>query len=100
MATLLCSILIVWLSEIALPIWLNYDTWFMLLVSSLQKCSESRILSRSSSYSGFSKALGTRHAGSESNECNSIDAVFEVDEAAKMAGNISDDSGTGANHED
>ena len=60
----------------------------------------SRILSRSSSYSGFSKALGTRHAGSESNECNRIDAVFEVDEATKMASDISDDSGTGSNHED
>ena len=51
----------------------------------------SRILSRSSSYSGFSKALGTRHAGSESNECNRIDAVFEVDEATKMTSDISDD---------
>ena len=60
----------------------------------------SRILSRSSSYSGFSKALGTRHAGSESNECNRIDAVFEIDEAAKMAGDISDDGSVGADESD
>jgi hypothetical protein len=34
----------------------------------------------------------TRHTGSKGNKCNSIDAVFEVDEATKMASDISDDS--------
>ena len=37
------------------------------------------------------ETLGTRHAGSKGNKCNGIDAVFEVDKAAKMAGDISDD---------
>ena len=45
-------------------------------------------------------SICTGHTGSESNKCNRIDAVFEVDEAAKVASDISDDSGTGANHED
>ena len=33
----------------------------------------------------------TRDTGSKGNECNSIDAVFEVDEATKMTSDISDD---------
>merc|ERR1719472_639248 len=43
---------------------------------------------------------GIRHAGSKGNKCNGIDAVFEVDKAAKMAGDISDDGSTGADHKD
>jgi hypothetical protein len=35
--------------------------------------------------------LGTRHAGSQSNKCDGIDAVLQVDEAAKMASNITND---------
>ena len=46
------------------------------------------------------ETLGTRHAGSKSNKCDGIDAVFEVDKAAKVASNISDDCSTGADHED
>jgi len=46
------------------------------------------------------ETLGTRHAGSKGNKCNGIDAIFEVDEAAKMASDISDDCSTGADHED
>ena len=45
-------------------------------------------------------SLGTRHAGSKSNKCNGIDAVFQVDEAAKMAGYISDDGCVGPNEGD
>ena len=40
-------------------------------------------------------SLGTRHAGSKSNKCNGIDAVFEIDEAAKMSSNIPNDGSTG-----
>ena len=47
-----------------------------------------------------SETLGTRHAGSKGNKCNGIDAVFEVDEAAKVAGDISNDSSAGTDHED
>merc|ERR1719239_1769619 len=38
---------------------------------------------------------GIRNASSESNKCNGIDSVFEIDEAAKVAGNISNDSSAG-----
>ena len=36
-------------------------------------------------------SICTGHTGSESNKCNRIDAVFEVDEATKMTSDISDD---------
>lgn len=39
---------------------------------------------------------GVRDAGAKSNKCNGINAVFEVDEAAKMASNITNDSSAGA----
>ena len=38
--------------------------------------------------------FGTRNASSESNKCNGIDSVFEIDEAAKMSSNIANDGGT------
>ena len=38
----------------------------------------------------------TRDAGAKSNKSNGINAVFEVDEAAEMAGNITNDSSAGA----
>jgi hypothetical protein len=38
---------------------------------------------------------GTRHTGSQGDKCNRIDAVFEVDEAAEMSSNISNDGSTG-----
>merc|ERR1719239_1922742 len=37
---------------------------------------------------------GIRNASSESNKCNGIDSVFEIDEAAKMSSNIANDGGT------
>ena len=40
----------------------------------------------------------TRHWGSEGYKCNSINRVLQEDEAAEMAGNISDQGGTGTNH--
>ena len=40
----------------------------------------------------------TRHWGSEGYKCNSINRVLQEDEAAEMAGNISDQSGTATNH--
>merc|ERR1711887_515160 len=43
---------------------------------------------------------GIRHAGSEGNKCDGIDSIFEVDEATKMAGDISNNSGAGANEGD
>ena len=46
------------------------------------------------------ETLGTRHTGPKGNKCNSIDAIFEVDKAAKMTSDISDDGGAGTNHED
>ena len=45
-------------------------------------------------------SICTGHTGSESNKCNRIDAVFEVDEATKMAGNVSDHSSAGPDEED
>ena len=42
----------------------------------------------------------TRYTGSQSDKCNCIDAVFEVDEATKVAGNISDDCSAGPDEED
>ena len=42
--------------------------------------------------------VDTRHAGSECNKGNCVDTIFEVDEAAKMASDISDerrDTGNG-----
>ena len=46
------------------------------------------------------ETLATRHAGSKGNKCDGIDSIFEVDKAAKMAGDISDDGSTGADHKD
>ena len=44
---------------------------------------------------GVLETLGTRHAGAESNKCDGIDSVFEIDEAAEMRGNVSNDGSTG-----
>ena len=44
--------------------------------------------------------LWTGNAGSKSDEGNRVHSVLEVDEAAKMSGDISDDGGAGADHED
>jgi len=44
--------------------------------------------------------LRTGNAGSESDEGNRVHSVLEVDEAAKMSGDISDDSGAAADRED
>ena len=44
--------------------------------------------------------LQTGNAGSKSDEGNRVHSVLEVDEAAKMSGDISDDGGAGADHED
>ena len=48
----------------------------------------------------FDGQFGTRHAGSQGNKCNGIDSIFEVDKAAKMAGDISNDSGANADTSD
>ena len=48
----------------------------------------------------FDGQFGTRHAGSQGNKCNGIDSIFEVDEAAKVAGNISNDSSAGTDEGD
>jgi len=37
--------------------------------------------------------ISTRYAGAKGNKCNCVDAVLEVDEAAEMAGDITDDGG-------
>ena len=37
--------------------------------------------------------LQTRNWGAQSHEGNGVDAVLEVNEAAEMAGNVSDDGG-------
>ena len=42
----------------------------------------------------------TRNTGAQSDKCNCINAVFEVDEATKVAGNISDDGSAGPDEED
>ena len=42
----------------------------------------------------------TRHGGSQGDEGDGVDAVLEVNEAAEMAGNVSDDSGTHAHSSD
>ena len=39
----------------------------------------------------------TRYAGAEGDEGNSIDTIFKVDEAAEMAGNITDNCRAQAN---
>ena len=39
----------------------------------------------------------TRYAGAEGDEGNSIDTIFKVDEAAEMAGNITNDCRTQSN---
>ena len=55
-------------------------------------------------YSGVVEQLegqfGTRHAGSEGNKCNGIDSIFKVDEATKMASDISNDGSAAANEGD
>jgi len=51
-------------------------------------------------YSFDSDQVRTRHAGSKSNERNCVDSVFEVDETAKMAGNIANYCSVAANEED
>ena len=47
-----------------------------------------------------SDQVRTRHAGSQSNERNCVDSVFEVDETAKMAGDIANYCSVAANEED
>ena len=42
----------------------------------------------------------TRHAGAKSHKGNCVDTILEVDEAAEMAGDISDDCGVATNEED
>ena len=42
----------------------------------------------------------TRYAGAEGHEGDGVDAVLEVNEAAEMAGHVSDDSGTHAHSSD
>ena len=49
---------------------------------------------------GVLETLGTRHAGAESNKCDGIDSVFEIDEAAEVSGNIADDGSARSDHED
>ena len=75
----------------------------MVLASSLPRFT-SRIpgfyLSRFLSIMLVCETLATRHAGSKGNKCDGIDSIFEVDKAAKMAGDISDDGSTGADHKD
>ena len=44
-----------------------------------------------------SKYFDTRYTGSESNKCNGVDTVLEIDEAAKMTGNITNDGSAAAN---
>ena len=44
--------------------------------------------------------LRTGNTGSERDEGNRVHSVLEVDKAAKMSGDISDDSSTGADRED
>ena len=41
------------------------------------------------------KKFCTRNASSKGNKCNGIDAVFEIDEAAEMSSDISNDGSTG-----
>ena len=49
---------------------------------------------------GVLETLATRHAGAESNKCDGIDSVFEIDEAAEVSGNIADDGSARSDHED
>ena len=49
---------------------------------------------------GFPMNWCTRDTGAQGNKCDSIDAVFEVDEATKVAGNISDDCGANTDASD
>ena len=60
---------------------------------------DSRFLSIKTSQ-GVLETLGTRHAGAESNKCDGIDSVFEIDEAAEVSGNIADDGSARSDHED
>ena len=46
------------------------------------------------------KQICTRHAGSQSDKCNGIDAAFEVEKAAMMASDISDDGSVSADEGD
>ena len=44
--------------------------------------------------------LTTRNTGAQSDKCNCINAVFEVDEATKMSGNVSNDGSASPDEED
>jgi len=46
------------------------------------------------------KTFDTRNRSSKSDEGNGIDTIFKVDEATKMASNITDDGGAGADEGD
>ena len=46
------------------------------------------------------KILGTRNRSSKSNKGDGIDTILEVDEAAEMAGDITDDGSAGADEAD
>jgi hypothetical protein len=48
----------------------------------------------------ISGQFGTRHAGSQGNKCDGIDAVLQVDEAAEMTGNIANDGRAAADEGD
>mgnify|MGYP007015609546 CR=1 FL=1 len=41
----------------------------------------------------------TRNRGSEGDESNSVDGILQVDEAAQVTGDITDNSGTGTNED-
>ncbi len=42
--------------------------------------------------------MATGHGGSQSYKSNSVDRVFEANEATQLSGNITDDGSTNANH--
>lgn len=42
---------------------------------------------------------GVRNRGSEGDESNSVDGILQVDEAAQVTGDITDNSGTGTNED-
>ena len=42
--------------------------------------------------------ISTRNRGAQSNKSDSIDGIFQVNEASKMAGNITNDGSTNTDH--
>ena len=47
--------------------------------------------------SSWEQVILTRYAGSQGNETNGVDAILEVNEAAKMTSDVSDDSSDQSN---